>query len=55
MSQEKKPMRESAVNIDKDKLETELRLNLPKLQERLAKLKEAQSVSQDLLKLEVSF
>lgn len=55
MSHEKPRMGESAVNADNEKLERELRANMPKLEERLAKLKEAQFVSQELLKLEVSF
>jgi hypothetical protein len=55
MNQEKKPMKELPVNTDNEKLERELRTNLPKLEERLARLKEAQFVSQELLKLEVSF
>ena len=55
MTEGKTNMRNEAISIDPKQLAKELRSSLPQLEERLAKLKEAQVVSQDLLKLEVSF
>jgi hypothetical protein len=56
MLKEKRVMKNHAASKQTQKdVEKILRSNLPKLQERLANLKEARHVSQDLLKLEVSF
>jgi hypothetical protein len=55
MTKEKRDMQQETTHSEPVKLEETLRGKLPQLEERLANLKQARYVSQELLKLEVSF